>query len=549
MYPASEVGSTASESMASRRNEGRTAERRPGQGADERDRERSVSGGARLQRAVGNQALQAVGDSVSHRGTESAGEAGAKGRTLRETEHPPAVEQALARVGRGGQPLDASLRAELGATAGTDLAGVSLHTGPTAHRASRSLDAAAFTVGSDVFFARNRYSPETSAGRRLIAHEVAHTIQQRGVSVEGRSTVSTGAGRAAEREATGFAGAVQERDARRRPSLGRLDQPTIQCQDAESSSPDEEPGLESKGRERVPVIKQVIVDKYGSLLDGALKRSPLSNRIVYHQTSESLTAAKDDFAGRLAAKTFRELSTSEKQSEWLPKYRDHLAVTDTGEPREVKVEMVDPSASGEGGDGGTKTGSDAGEEEIEYRDRSGGQSDEPSDEELLQRQDFADFVRTRLADSLLPTFMNEDIPAFYDHLDGKIHTTMATARVLAHEILHHVTAPAFRQQFAGDINEQLTDYFAREVAREARSRLGEEYPEGYTPISGYETDRVRALLDAGIDEQTLRDAYFTGKSGALNQIEQQLKTMKTGSGGSSGSSQQHQQQGQSTGSE
>ena len=44
--------------------------------------------------------------------------------------------------------------------------------------AARSVNAAAFTVGHDVVFGAGSYAPETSNGQRLLAHELAHTIQQ-----------------------------------------------------------------------------------------------------------------------------------------------------------------------------------------------------------------------------------------------------------------------------------------------------------------------------------------------------------------------------------
>ena len=59
-----------------------------------------------------------------------------------------------------------------------DFSNVRLHTGDEAARASRRLNAAAFTSGRDVFFGRDRFQPEAPAGRELIAHELTHTIQQ-----------------------------------------------------------------------------------------------------------------------------------------------------------------------------------------------------------------------------------------------------------------------------------------------------------------------------------------------------------------------------------
>ena len=65
---------------------------------------------------------------------------------------------------------------------------------------ARAVSARAFTVGSDIYFARGEYQPGTADGNQLIAHEVAHTIQQRGAPADGPLTVSQ-PGDALERDA------------------------------------------------------------------------------------------------------------------------------------------------------------------------------------------------------------------------------------------------------------------------------------------------------------------------------------------------------------
>jgi hypothetical protein len=62
---------------------------------------------------------------------------------------------------------------------GHDLSAVRVHTGPRAGELNRGLRAQASTLGRDVFFAPGRFAPETAQGRALVAHELAHTVQQR----------------------------------------------------------------------------------------------------------------------------------------------------------------------------------------------------------------------------------------------------------------------------------------------------------------------------------------------------------------------------------
>lgn len=78
----------------------------------------------------------------------------------------------------GGAPLPSSLRACMGSAFGADFSGVRVHDSPTAHRLSTQISAQAFTRGSDIYFHRGLYQPESTAGRRLIAHELTHVVQQ-----------------------------------------------------------------------------------------------------------------------------------------------------------------------------------------------------------------------------------------------------------------------------------------------------------------------------------------------------------------------------------
>ena len=83
----------------------------------------------------------------------------------------------------GGTPLPRALRRDMEPRfGGADFSGVRIHTGDGAARASRRLNAAAFTAGSHIAFGRGRFQPERAEGRRLIAHELTHTIQQRGAA-------------------------------------------------------------------------------------------------------------------------------------------------------------------------------------------------------------------------------------------------------------------------------------------------------------------------------------------------------------------------------
>jgi murein DD-endopeptidase MepM/ murein hydrolase activator NlpD len=114
---------------------------------------------------------------------------------------PPVVHSAL---GQGGRPLDGATRGWAEARLGHDFSSVRVHTGSLAERSARSVGALAYTVGQHVVFGAGQYRPEATSGRRLLAHELAHTVQQRGFATSGPLRI----GRrddAAEREAEGVA--------------------------------------------------------------------------------------------------------------------------------------------------------------------------------------------------------------------------------------------------------------------------------------------------------------------------------------------------------
>lgn len=90
---------------------------------------------------------------------------------------PASVDQALA---GGGSPLAEPLRGEMERRFGHEFSRVRVHAGPASGRSAQALDALAYTVGHDVVFAPGQFSPATHAGQHLIAHELAHVLQQTG---------------------------------------------------------------------------------------------------------------------------------------------------------------------------------------------------------------------------------------------------------------------------------------------------------------------------------------------------------------------------------
>ncbi len=78
----------------------------------------------------------------------------------------------------GGQPLAPTLRAFFEPRFGHDFSHVRVHTDSRAARTTQDLNARAYTLGRDIAFAPTEYRPDTTAGRKLLAHELTHVVQQ-----------------------------------------------------------------------------------------------------------------------------------------------------------------------------------------------------------------------------------------------------------------------------------------------------------------------------------------------------------------------------------
>jgi hypothetical protein len=118
----------------------------------------------------------------------------------------PEVQGTINSTRGGGSSLDSGVQDRFSGSLG-DLSDVRVHTDDTADRLNRSVSARAFATGTDVYFAKGEYNPGSADGDRLIAHELAHTVQQRGAPQGGPLTVSQ-PGDALEREADSVADSI-----------------------------------------------------------------------------------------------------------------------------------------------------------------------------------------------------------------------------------------------------------------------------------------------------------------------------------------------------
>ncbi len=118
-----------------------------------------------------------------------------KGATPQSQTVSPTIESRIQSFKGGGQPLSKSTREYFEPRFNQDFSRVRIHEGSQAAETAKSINAKAFTTGKDVVFGAGQYSPGTSTGKRLLAHELTHVVQQKkvreGGGVENRHSFLT----------------------------------------------------------------------------------------------------------------------------------------------------------------------------------------------------------------------------------------------------------------------------------------------------------------------------------------------------------------------
>jgi Domain of unknown function (DUF4157) len=173
----------------------------------------------------------------------------------------PSVAANIQSMNGGGKPLPWSARSFFEPRFGADFSGVRVHTDTRATETAKSINARAFTVGRNIAFGAGQYAPETHAGRRLLGHELTHTLQQGVATPTGdargpiqRFEIQRDAECEAEEEARGSE--EQAREAETAPTTGRCTEtnpPAEQPPEGAEEPQEEETFAEVEANEGAPV--------------------------------------------------------------------------------------------------------------------------------------------------------------------------------------------------------------------------------------------------------------------------------------------------------
>lgn len=149
--------------------------RMPDPGNAERAAINEQAQGARLQRECSECDEELQRQPIEEEEEETLQTKEESGRT---PEVSPALQGQIQAMRSGGQPLPASVRGFFEPRFGRDFSQVRVHNDAMAAESARAVNAKAFTIGRDIVFREGQYSPDAPTGKRLLAHELTHVIQQ-----------------------------------------------------------------------------------------------------------------------------------------------------------------------------------------------------------------------------------------------------------------------------------------------------------------------------------------------------------------------------------
>ncbi|HEV8239265.1 MAG TPA: DUF4157 domain-containing protein [Thermoanaerobaculia bacterium] len=186
---------------------------------------------------------------------------------------PPAFEGRVAALQGAGRPLPTPVRSVFEPRFGHDFGAVRVHTGAAAGEAARAVGARAFTVGNDVVFGTGEWSPETAGGRRLLAHELTHVVQQTPLVARRKPLLQRS-------PLAGEATAEPAAPAREQPTPQPAPEPTPSAPERASEASPAEPALADPApAQQAPAATVIVDDDAVEVGEGQMRKSDFLARL------------------------------------------------------------------------------------------------------------------------------------------------------------------------------------------------------------------------------------------------------------------------------
>jgi chemotaxis protein histidine kinase CheA len=204
----------------------------------------------------------------------------------------PAIEKQIIASKEGGKSMEDDVRKEMEKQFSKDFKHVRIHNDPMSYELCRKINALAFTHGTHIYFAEGKYNPQSVEGKRLLAHELTHVVQQGGMLMR-KMVQKTG-----DDKKSGGANASEKKDEFTEPGLGRLKK-----------------GSDGKLAEveldhlNVPGLKQAFGPGPGDIIDKREGERPTDQVTVWESSITLTGAASSKLDGKLndALKTYKKL--------------------------------------------------------------------------------------------------------------------------------------------------------------------------------------------------------------------------------------------------
>jgi Domain of unknown function (DUF4157) len=402
---------------------------------------------------------------------------------------PASVDSVIAGSGR---PLEPTLRQDMEQRFGHDFSQVRVHTGAAADRSARDVNANAYTAGHNIVFDAARFEPGTHEGRRLIAHELTHVVQQSGSNSTSRVTARQA--RIFRKPAVEAHYPTEEEQRKIEELLGRNYKTTRVVKSATGEQ------VIQKGRVlTIPQIKELAARLEGPFSDtlNRLDRGGSDSGDVLDETAalEVVKSARQAILDRFGKYTTQTATLT------LDQKTTAAARKKAGQ---VLIILGDPDAADALARTILETHCEKCASELNDLDEDSKQAviDIVKDKALQQHGDQL----RRVAKKRVPGKHSEDAK-----ITLRLAERSAFFHTAVHELVHQFAHPAFHAAFIDERNiiEGFTDYFAHEI-------YGGDVDRGYaamvTKVEGVREAMRGPFHFVGDQsaEESLRQAYFGG---------------------------------------
>lgn len=218
----------------------------------------------------------------------------------------PSIEKDIIASKNGGKPMEDDVRKEMEKQLGKDFKNVRIHNNPMSYELCRKISALAFTHGTHIYFAEGKYNPQNVEGKRLLAHELTHVVQQGGLVM--RKMIQ----KAGDKKDSGNTDAAEKKDEFIEEGLGRL-----------KKGADGNLSEVELDHLNVPALKETFGPKAGETIAKREAERPTDQASVWESKINLTTAAASKLDGKLseAMKTYNKLPSllNNKQIYFLKK--------------------------------------------------------------------------------------------------------------------------------------------------------------------------------------------------------------------------------------